>query len=117
MAIESHSRTFETDEEGFLSNPVEWSKDVAIALADDEGIAMTETHWGLIDYVREYYVQNQVHPTMHILVRNLGKSFGKTFREEKAYVKYLYELFPTDPIKQLCKIAGLPKPLPTEHDG
>ena len=58
-----------------------------------------------------------IHPTMHMVVKDLGKSLGKTFSDEKKYAKYLYQLFPTDPISLLCKIAGLPKPLPTEHDG
>ena len=117
MAIEIHGKVLETDEEGFLTDPDLWSEDAAIELARDEDVDMTETHWGLVDYVREYYLENQVHPTMHALVRNLGKHLGKTFHEEKAYVKFLYQLFPRDPVSQLCKIAGLPKPLPTEHDG
>jgi TusE/DsrC/DsvC family sulfur relay protein len=117
MAIEVHGKTIETDEEGFLNNLADWNEDVATALADDEKVEMSETHWGLVDYVREYYKENQVHPTMHLLVKNLGQSLGKTFHDEKKYVKYLYELFPNDPIRELCKIAGLPKPLPTEHDG
>ena len=117
MALELHGKTIETDEEGFLVNPGDWTRDIAVALAGDEQLDMSETHWGLVDYVREFYEKNQIHPTMHLLVRDLGKSLGKSFQEEKAYVKYLYQLFPTDPIKQLCKVAGLPKPLPTEHDG
>lgn len=117
MSIEIQGRSIETDEEGFLRDPTDWSKGVAVALAHDEKVEMTETHWGLVDYARDFYTLNQVHPTMHAIVRDLGKSLGKTFEEEKAYVKYLYQLFPTDPVRQLCKIAGLPKPLPTEHDG
>ena len=117
MAIEVRGKTIATDEEGFITKLDDWSQDVAIILAKDEGVDMTETHWGLVDYVRQYYEENKVHPTMHILVKNLGKHLGKTFHEEKAYAKHLYQLFPRDPISQLCKIAGLPKPLPPEHDG
>ncbi len=117
MAIEARGRKIATDEEGYLADRSQWNKDVAVALANDEHIDMSETHWGLIDYVRQYYAENQVHATMHMLVKNLGTVSGKTFHEEKGYVNYLYQLFPNDPIRQLCKIAGLPKPLPTEHDG
>lgn len=117
MAIEVRGRRIETDEEGFLVNGSDWDEDVAVELAKDENLEMTETHWGLVDYFREYYQERKVHPTMHLVVKDLGKSLGESFHEEKAYVKYLYELFPSDPISQLCKIAGLPKPLPTEHDG
>lgn len=117
MAIDVRGRSIETDEEGFLADPNDWSQDVAIELAKDEKVDMTETHWGLVDYFRQYFDENKIHPTMHLLVKDVGESLGKSSKEEKAYVKYLYELFPSDPIKQLCKISGLPKPLPTEHDG
>ena len=117
MVIEARGRKIETDEEGYLADRAQWNRDVAVALAHDEHIDMSETHWGLIDYVRQHYNENQVHPTMHMLVKNLSKASGKSFHEEKAYVGYLYQLFPNDPVRQLCKIAGLPKPLPTEHDG
>ncbi len=117
MTIEVGGKQIETDEEGFLTNLDDWSQDVAEELANDENLEMTETHWGLVDYFREYYKENKIHPTMHLVVKDLGQSLGKSFREEKAYVKFLYQLVPMDPIRQLCKIAGLPKPLSTEHDG
>ncbi len=117
MPIELHGQVIETDEEGYLVNPSDWAQDVAEALARSEDVVMSETHWGLVDYFRQYWDENKIHPTMHLVVKDLGQSLGKSFHEEKAYVKFLYELFPSDPIRQLCKIAGLPKPLPTEHDG
>ncbi len=117
MAIEVNGQVIETDEEGFLVNPSDWSEEVAEELAKGEDVDMTETHWGLVDYFRQYWRENKIHPTMHLVIKDLGQSLGKTFKEEKAYKKFLYELFPTDPIRELCKLAGLPKPLPTEHDG
>ncbi len=117
MSIEVNGKHIETDEEGFLVNVSDWAQDVAEVLARHEELVMSETHWGLVDYFRQYWEENQIHPTMHLVVKDLGQSLGKSFSEEKAYVKFLYELFPSDPIRQLCKIAGLPKPLPTEHDG
>ena len=117
MAIEIGGKHIETDEEGFLTNLADWDKTVATYLAQSEQIDMTETHWGLVDYFRDFYRENQVHPTMRMVVKDLGKSLGETFHDEKKYAKFLYQLFPTDPISKLCKIAGLPKPLPTEHDG
>ncbi|MGF1615737.1 MAG: TusE/DsrC/DsvC family sulfur relay protein [Gammaproteobacteria bacterium] len=117
MAIQARGRTIETDEEGFLVDRTQWNKDVAVGLAHDEQLDMSETHWGLVDYVRQYYAEHQVHPTMHMLVKSLGKVSGTAVEGERAYVNFLYQLFPNDPIRQLCKISGLPKPLPTEHDG
>jgi hypothetical protein len=49
---------------------------------------------------------------MHILLRTLGRQHGVHFQDEKAYAKFLYRLFPNDPVHTLGKLAGLPKPLP-----
>ena len=117
MAIKLPRKVIETDEEGYLVNPDDWNDEVAAILAKSEKVVMSETHWGLVGYFRQFWDERKIHPTMHLVLKDLGKSLGKRFHEEKAYVKYLYELFPADPISQLCKIAGLPKPLPTEHDG
>lgn len=68
MAIKIRGKIIETDEEGYLIDRLQWNKDVAVALAHDEHIDMTETHWGLVDYFRQYFKENEVHPTMHVFV-------------------------------------------------
>ncbi len=117
MAIEVNGKFIGTDEEGFLVNRDDWSNDVAEEMAHQEGWDLKDDHLGLIDYFREYFEEHQVHPTMHILVQTLGKNIGERFHEHKSYQSFLYKLFPTDPISELCKLSGLPKPLPSEHDG
>jgi TusE/DsrC/DsvC family sulfur relay protein len=114
MGIRVGDKVIETDEEGYLLNPDEWSEDVAEEMAlqqarGDNG-KLTETHWGLVHYFRDYYRENKIHPTMHKLVMTLGKSHGQHFHDHKAYEKFLYQLFPQGPIPVLCKLAGLPKP-------
>ena len=42
MPIEVDGKTVETTENGFLVNAEDWSEAVGQAIADDEGIAMTE---------------------------------------------------------------------------
>ncbi len=106
MAIELNGKTYETDEEGYLLNLNEWDRDVAEILAKDEGVDMTESHWEVIDFLREYYDEYQIAPAVRVLTKAIGKKLGK----EKGNSKYLYELFPYGPAKQACKIAGLPKP-------
>lgn len=114
MGIEIGGKTIETDEEGYLRNPDDWSDQVAEAMAyqqaQQDGVTLTETHWGLIHYFRDYYQENKVHPTMHKLVESLGKHHGEHFHDHKVYEKFLYELFPHGPVQELCKLAGLPKP-------
>lgn len=93
-------KSLEIDEDGFIQNPEEWDKDVAVALAKTEGVEeMTDEHWHLVNYLHEYYKKFGVAP----MIRKLCKESG--FKLNK-----VYELFPSGPAKGACKVAGLPKP-------
>ncbi len=92
--------TLEVDEDGFIQEPEKWTKEVALALANTEGVEeMTEEHWKLVNYLREYYLEYGIAP----MIRKLCKATG--FKLNK-----VYELFPSGPAKGACKVAGLPKP-------
>ena len=118
MSIEVNGKIIETDEEGYLVNLADWNQDVAAALAKAANIDMTESHWGLVEAVREYYKEKQKHPWGTDLVHMLGKYLKETAHEMRHDVnKFLYQLFPSGPDKQLAKIAGLPKPLPSDTEG
>ena len=106
MSIEVNGKTYETDEEGYLANLGEWSQDLAEAMAKEDGCDLTENHWEVVNFLREYYDEYQIAPAVRVLTKAIGKRLGK----EKGNSKYLYELFPYGPAKQACKYAGLPKP-------
>lgn len=99
--IEAKGKKVEVNEEGFLINHEDWEEDVAEALArEEEGIDdLTEDHWKVIRYIRDYYQEKNLAP----MVRKLCKNTGFQLR-------YIYELFPSGPAKGACKVAGLPKP-------
>jgi len=106
MSIEVNGKSIETDEEGYILNLSDWSEDVADVLAKEEGIDMSENHWEVVNFLREYYDEYQIAPAVRVLTKAIGKKLGP----DKGNSKYLYELFPYGPAKQACKIAGLPKP-------
>ncbi len=106
MGFEINGKTYETDEEGYLVNLAEWDEEAAKYLAIEEKVEMTEQHWEVINFLREYYNDYQIAPAVRVLTKAIGKTLGP----EKGNSKYLYELFPYGPAKQACKIAGLPKP-------
>ncbi len=106
MAYEIDGKVFEHDEEGYLTDITVWNKDIAAVIAKDEEIEMTDEHWEVVSFLREYYNEYQIAPAVRVLVKAVKKKFGP----EKGSNKYLYELFPYGPAKQACKIAGLPKP-------
>lgn len=106
MALEVNGVTIETDEEGFLVNLSDWTPDVAAELAKGENVEMTDQHWEVVNFLREYYDEYQIAPAVRVLTKAIGKKLGP----DKGNSKYLYDLFPYGPGKQACKIAGLPKP-------
>ncbi len=105
-SIEVNGKSYETDEEGYLLDLSEWTVDVANYIAGTESIDMTDAHWEVINFLREYFEEYQIAPAVRVLTKAIGKKFGA----EKGTSEYLYGLFPYGPGKQACKIAGLPKP-------
>lgn len=106
MGIEVNGTTYETDEEGYLLNLADWNEDIGKVLAQGENVDMTDAHWEVVNFLREYYNEYQIAPAVRVLTKAIGKQLGP----DKGNSKYLYDLFPYGPAKQACKIAGLPKP-------
>lgn len=106
MAIEIDGKTIETDEEAYLVNLSDWNEKVAEKFAADDNLKLTESHWEVIKFLRDYYDEYQIAPAVRVLTKAIGKKLGP----EKGNSKYLYELFPYGPAKQACRYAGLPKP-------
>jgi tRNA 2-thiouridine synthesizing protein E len=106
MPIEVNGKQLEVDEEGYLADLNQWEPEVATVMAAAEDLELTDDHWEIINFLREYYEEYQIAPAVRVLTKAVGKKLGK----EKGNSKYLYELFPYGPGKQACKYAGLPKP-------
>ena len=106
MGIEVNGKTLETDEEGYLADLNQWEPAVADIMAQLDDTALTDAHWEVINFLREYYEEYQIAPAVRVLTKAIGKKLGP----DKGNSKYLYELFPYGPAKQACKYAGLPKP-------
>jgi tRNA 2-thiouridine synthesizing protein E len=106
MEFVVNGKTIETDPEGYLRELSDWSVELAHAIAEKEGLQLTDNHWEVINFLRRGYQENGTVPN----VRQLQKVFTKEYGPEKGNTKYLYGLFPYGPAKQACRIAGLPKP-------
>ena len=90
----------DVDEEGFLTDHSQWTREVAAAIAKEEGIAeLTPAHWKVIEFMQKEFKENGQVPS----IRRLNKS-GVIGTKE------LYGLFPGGPAKKAAKIAGLKKP-------
>ncbi len=92
--------TVDVDDEGFMTNQAQWTRDVAAAIAREEGIAeLTPAHWKVIEYMQKEFKETGQAPS----IRKLNKTGVMPTKE-------LYELFPGGPAKKAAKIAGLKKP-------
>ena len=113
MMLEVNGRNVETDVQGFLAHLDDWNEEFAREQAERDGVQLYNDHWELIYYFREYYEESMTNPTMHTLIRDLGKKSAR-FHDRKAYEKHIYHLFPRDPVHEVCKLAGLPLPQPDD---
>ncbi len=106
MSIEVNGKQLEVDEEGYLANLNEWEPGVADVMSKQDNLNLSNDHWEIINFLREYYEEYQIAPAIRVLTKAVAKRLGN----DKGNSKYLYELFPYGPAKQACRYAGLPKP-------
>ena len=105
MSFEYNGKTIETDANGYMQNPEDWSKELAEHMAQMEGVTLTQKHWDIIDYLRDEYLNNNgTQPNTRHIVKAMGEKWGATLQQ-----KDVYDLFPKDPSKQGGRISGLPE--------
>ena len=93
-------KAVEFDEEGFMIDPNEWTKEIAEVLAEESGIdALTDGHWQVIEFSRSDFTEKGEAPGL----RRITKVGGVPTKE-------LYKLFPKGPAKKVARISGLGKP-------
>ncbi len=100
-------REISLDEEGFLFDPEQWDEEVAKFLAEQEGVELTDTHWNIIRFMRDFLDEHGVAADARFAIRHLAKL---ELCDKKTARKHLFELFPYGYVKQACKIAGMRKP-------
>lgn len=83
-----------------------WNARLAGHMAQKEGITLTEDHWQVINFLREFYFTYGISPMVKILMRYMAEDIGP----ERSSKDHLYQLFPKGPARQGSRIAGLPEP-------
>lgn len=90
----------QVNDEGFMTNPAEWTKEIAVEMAKEEGITeLTADHWKVIDFCRSSAETSGATPTLRTITTGAGVS-----------TKELFALFPKGPAKKVAKVSGLGKP-------
>jgi tRNA 2-thiouridine synthesizing protein E len=91
--------TVDVNEEGYMTDPGQWTREIGLAIAAELGIKMTDAHWKVVEFLQKDYAEKGTLPT----IRRMKKAGGIPTKD-------LYELYPDGPVKKASKIAGLPKP-------
>jgi tRNA 2-thiouridine synthesizing protein E len=91
-------KTVSVDKEGYLTDLSQWNAAIAIEIAKEEGVELTDKHFEVLTYL-----QDQQRKEVALSIRSIGKS-------GVVDIKQFYELFPKGPLKISSKIAGIPKP-------
>jgi len=93
-------KTVQVNDEGFLTDPGEWTREIAQALAGEEGVGeLTDLHWKAIDFCRQDAADSGKAPTLRRITTQAGIS-----------TKDMFKLFPKGPAKKVARISGLGKP-------
>jgi len=90
--------TVDINDEGYFTNPVQWTKEIAMEIGKEEGIQLTDKHLEVLKFIRDRFSKGEM-----LTIRSVGNS-GITD------IKGFYGLFPGAPMKKAAKIAGIPKP-------
>lgn len=90
--------TVDVNEEGYLTNSEQWTREIAAEIAAEEGIELTDEHISVINFIRGKVASGE-----GITIRAITKS-------GLADARTFYQLFPGSPLKKATKIAGVPKP-------
>ena len=91
------------DDLGYLFDPRDWSEELAVEFAEQEDITLTEDHWVVINFMRDYFEEKMITPEARHTVKHLSKCCGVDRNR-------LFELFLYGYEKQACRIAGMMQP-------
>ena len=84
-------KTVQVNDEGFMTNLTEWTKEIAVEIATEEGIAerSTDAHWKVIDFSRATAPSSGKSPTLRQITNGTDIS-----------TKELFALFPKGPLRR-----------------
>jgi tRNA 2-thiouridine synthesizing protein E len=102
--LQVRGRPVLTDSEGYLRDLGDWSEDFVRALARQEELTLTDEHWAVIRFLREFYAEHGVQAQVRVMIKHFTELWGP----ERGSNHYLHELFPRGgPQKQGNRLAGL----------
>jgi tRNA 2-thiouridine synthesizing protein E len=90
--------TVDVTDEGYFTNPSQWTKEIAAEIAKEENVQLSDKHFEVLNFIRERFAKGEA-----LTIRSVGNS-------GIIDIKGFYGLFPGAPMKKAAKVAGIPKP-------
>ena len=90
--------TVNVSDDGYMTTPAQWTKEIALELAKELKIELTDIHFQILEYLRKAHAEG-----VQLTLRKVGTS-------GLVDIKGFYQLFPGGPLKNASLIAGIPKP-------
>ena len=94
----------ETNSKGYLTDFDAWNKEYAIDMASEHGLELTECHWKVIGFLRDYWAEYALAPDPRQIIKKLSKQINPGAPCTRAHLE---GLFGAGGCKLACKIAGL----------
>ena len=90
--------SIEVNDEGYLTDSSQWTKEVAEGIASEQGVELSEKHFEVLDFIRGKVAEGAT-----LTIRGINKS-------GVVDAKSFYQMFPGAPLKKSTMIAGVAKP-------
>ncbi len=100
------NRDLHRNRRGFLADFATWDREVAMALAAEEGLKLRDKHWAVLEFLRDYFAEHDFPPSPRVILQGLGERLTRPGVAPKR--RDLETLFPNGGCKQACRLAGLP---------
>ncbi|UCH53503.1 MAG: TusE/DsrC/DsvC family sulfur relay protein [Pseudomonadota bacterium] len=83
----------------------QWNRNKSLALAQEEGIELSDGHWAVVTFLRGYYLEHG----LPIAARTTAKALNHHFAVQGGN-RYLHQLFPGGPVTQGSRFANVRTP-------
>lgn len=96
--VQLNGKSYGIDDQGFLEDFFQWDEPFATFMAPRYSIpsSLTQKHWDLLYFIRNYYLENGSCPLVY-----------KTCRHNNVRVHDLKSLFPSGYLRGACRLAGI----------
>ncbi len=75
--------TLARDTEGYLIDPTDWDESIARMIAGERGLTLTDAHWTILRFMRDFWTQNQIAPDVRDVTDHLSPVWNIDKKEAK----------------------------------